>query len=117
MHSQLMLLLEIQDLHLQKSDLLTDPGEEGVEARHFNIEPDLAAAALDDKIQELKEELEPAIRNRCDRGFPTLGRMVVPVIGGVCYGCFVSIPTARTGEPNEGVETCENCGRFIYFLS
>jgi predicted nucleic acid-binding Zn-ribbon protein len=117
MDSQLMLLLEIQDLHLQKNDLLADPEEDGVEARHFKIELDTAAAALDDKIRELKEELEPAIRNRCDRGFPTLGRMVVPVIGGVCYGCFMSIPTARTGEPNQGVQTCENCGRFIYFLS
>jgi len=117
MHSQLMLLLEIQDLHLQKTDLLGERSEEGVEARHFHIEPDDVAAALDEKVRELKEQLEPAIRSRLERGFPTLGRMVVPVIGGVCYGCFVSIPTARTGEPNEGVQTCENCGRFIYVLS
>ncbi len=117
MDAQLMLLLEIQDLHLQKSSLLEEPGGEEVEEGHFKLDPREAARALDQKIGELKEKLDPAIRTRCERGFPTLGRMVVPVISGVCYGCFVSIPTSRGVEANQGVETCENCGRFIYVLS
>jgi predicted nucleic acid-binding Zn-ribbon protein len=112
-----MLLLEIQDLYLQKTALLDEPGFDSVQETHFHIDPQEAANALDQKIDELKEGLEPAIRNRCDRGFPTLGRMVVPVIGGVCYGCFVSIPTSRTTEANEEVQICESCGRFIYLLS
>ena len=114
MNQQLMLLLEIQDLHLQKAALLEEPGFDQVQATHFNIDPKAAADALDQKIAELQEGLEPAIQKRCERGFPTLGRMVVPVIAGVCYGCFVSIPTARTGDPEPGVEICESCGRFIY---
>jgi len=117
MNAQLMLLLEIQDLHLQKTALLEEPGFDSVQETHFNIDPKVAADALDEKIDELKSGLDPAIRNRCERGFPTLGRMVVPVIGGVCYGCFVSIPTSRTTDVNQGIETCESCGRFIYFLS
>jgi predicted nucleic acid-binding Zn-ribbon protein len=117
MNPQLMLLLEIQDLHLQKTALLEEPGFDSVQEKHFNIDPTVAAEALDEKINELKEGLEPAIRNRCDRGFPSLGRMVVPVIGGVCYGCFVSIPTSRTTEGNQGILSCESCGRFIYLLS
>ena len=116
MHPQLMLLLEIQDLHLQRAALLEEPGGDRLEANHFNIEPKVAATALDEKIQELMEGLDPAIHRRCERGLPALGRMVVPVIGGVCYGCFVSIPTARTGEENQAVQTCESCGRFIYIL-
>ncbi len=116
MNTQLMLLLEIQDLHLQKTALLEEPGLEQVEEEHFNIDPRVAAQALDEKINDLKEGLDPAIQQRCERGLPTLGRMLVPVIGGVCYGCFVSIPTSRTGDGNRGVETCENCGRFIYIL-
>ena len=115
MHPQLMLLLEIQDLHLQRTDLLGDPGVD--EVKHFNIDPATAAGLLDEKIQQLKLDLEPSIRQRCERGFPALGRMVVPVIGGVCYGCFVSIPTSRTEEVNQAVEICESCGRFIYVLS
>lgn len=117
MNPQLMLLLEIQDLYLQRAALLEEPGLEQVEENHFNIDPAVAAEALEEKIEELKEQLDPAIRQRCERGFPTLGRMVVPVIGGVCYGCFVSIPTSRTGETNQQVQICESCGRFIYVLN
>lgn len=116
MNPQLMLLLEIQDLHLQKTALLEEPGLDQMEVTHFNIDPIVAAKALDEKISELKMGLDPAIQRRCERGFPTLGRMVVPVIGGICYGCFVSIPTSRTGDPHKSVEICESCGRFIYIL-
>lgn len=116
MNSQLMLLLEIQDLHLQRTALLEEPGFNAVEEKHFKLDPKVAAEALDEKIGELKKRLDPAIQQRCERGFPTLGRMVVPVIGGVCYGCFVSIPTSRSGDANQGVEICESCGRFIYVL-
>jgi predicted nucleic acid-binding Zn-ribbon protein len=114
MNAQLMLLLEIQDLHLQKTALLEEPGFDQVQERHFHIDPKAAVEALEQKIAELKEGLEPAIQRRCERGFPTLGRMVVPVISGVCYGCFVSVPTARSGDPDPGIEICESCGRFLY---
>jgi len=117
MHPQVMLLLEIQDLHLQKTALLEEPELLEMERGQFRIDPLEAASALDEKIQELKEGLEPAIKNRCERGLPSLGRMVVPVIGGVCYGCFVSIPTFRGSGMNLAVQSCESCGRFIYFLS
>jgi predicted nucleic acid-binding Zn-ribbon protein len=116
MHPQLMLLLEIQDLYLQRTDLLEEPGVERVEADHFHLDLEKAAAALERKIEELKDRLAPGVRMRCERGFPTLGRMVVPVIDGVCYGCFVSIPTARTGDFNQTLRTCESCGRFIYLI-
>ena len=116
MNPQLMLLLEIQDLHLQRTALLEEPGFDTVQEEHFKLDPQVAAKALDEKIRELKGRLDPSIQHRCERGFPTLVRMVVPVIGGVCYGCFVSIPTSRTGEGIQGVEICESCGRFIYVL-
>ena len=117
MNAQLMLLLEIQDLHLLRTALLEEPGFEQVEEKHFNIDPRVAAESLDEKISELKRGLDPAIQRRCERGFPTLGRMVVPVIGGVCYGCFVSVPISRTSDGNRSVEICESCGRFIYVLT
>jgi predicted nucleic acid-binding Zn-ribbon protein len=116
MHPQLMLLLEIQDLHLQRGGLLEEPGGDRMEANHFNIDPEAAAMVLEEKIRELMETLDPAVQRRCERGLPALGRMVVPVIEGICYGCFVSIPTARTGDENQALQTCESCGRFIYIL-
>ena len=112
MNAQLMLLLEIQDLHLLRTSLL-----DLVEEKHFNIDSRVATEALDEEIGQLKSGLDPAIQRRCERGFPTLGRMVVPVIGGVCFGCFVSISTSRASDGNRSVETCESCGRFIYVLT
>ena len=117
MHPQLMLLLEIQDLYLQKTALMEEPELNAMETGQFSLNPQDAAKALDEKIEEIKAGLDPAIQSRCERGLPALGRMLVPVIGGICYGCFVSIPTSRTGEENEAIRTCESCGRFIYVLS
>ena len=117
MNAQLMLLLEIQDLHIHKTALLEEPGFDSVQVQHFHIDPEKAAAALDEKISELKKGLEPAIQTRFEKGFPTRGRMVVPVIGGVCYGCYVSIPTSRVGDGNRGVETCESCGNSFQKIS
>jgi predicted nucleic acid-binding Zn-ribbon protein len=116
MNAQLTLLLEIQDLHLQRTALLEEPGYDRVQEQHFKLDPQAAIEALDRKIGELREKLEPAIQQRCERGLPALGRMVVPVIDGVCYGCFVSIPTSRAVNSGQTLETCESCGRFIYVL-
>lgn len=87
-----------------------------METNDFHIDPEVAAGALEERIGDLMAQLEPAVRQRCERGLPALGRMLVPVIGGVCYGCFVSIPTARSGEVNQKLRACESCGRFIYVL-
>jgi predicted nucleic acid-binding Zn-ribbon protein len=45
-------------------------------------------------------------------------RVVVPVLSGVCYGCFVAAPTAWTSRagPNDQVTTCSHCGRFLYYV-
>ena len=115
MHPQLALLLELQDLTSQHRELVEGPGDD-LEAEHFNIDISHAAEQLENKIAEIEEELSPPMRSRYRRVAQSLGRVVVPVINGVCYGCFVSIATARAGEqdPNEALSTCEHCGRFIY---
>ncbi|HSR41847.1 MAG TPA: hypothetical protein VLL48_06740, partial [Longimicrobiales bacterium] len=66
-----------------------------------------------------EDELEPRILGRYRRVKGSVDRVVVPVINGVCYGCFVSIATAVAVEqdPNESVQSCETCGRFIYIVS
>ena len=119
MHPQLMLLLEIQDLHTQEKSFRATAGGTSVEEEHFHINVDEARAALEAKIQELVERLDPGIRGRYQRILESMQRAVVPVINGVCYGCFVSIPTATAGESDASAElmVCEHCGRFIYILS
>lgn len=119
MHPQLMLLLELQDLRAQRGALASRADVEGLEKEHFNIEVDEALERLDQKIAQLEDELERPIRGRYDRMRGSLDRAVVPVINGVCYGCFVSIPTAtfKDHDPNQEVRSCQHCGRFIYVLN
>ena len=117
MDPDLTTLLEIQDLKSQLKEL-SDPTAAGLQAEHFNVDLGEMARALETKIAELVNRLEPKVRRRYERTAASLERVVVPVIGGVCYGCFVSIATAKAGEeePNRELRTCESCGRFIYVV-
>jgi predicted nucleic acid-binding Zn-ribbon protein len=120
-HPQLMLLMEIQDLRAQRRELASDE-ESGLgeqEKKHFHIDPAEALDRLDLKIRELEGQLSLSVRARYDRIVPHRDRVVVPVIAGVCYGCFVSIPTATVGDRgvHEDLQSCESCGCFIYVLS
>jgi len=119
MHPQLMLLLELQDLRAQHRELAGDEGAAPVEVEHFNIDRDEARTTLGEKIEELEDRLSPSIRSRYNRIAPNRERVVVPVINGVCYGCFVSIATATVGDQgvHQLVQSCENCGSFIYVAS
>ncbi len=119
MHPQLMLLMELQDLRSQHRELEKDDGSAPVEREHFHIDPAEARAQLAEKISELEERLDPQVRARYERIRPQRERVVVPVINGVCYGCFVSIATATVGdqEVHQELQSCENCGSFIYVVS
>ena len=117
MHPQLELLLELQDLRAQSRALAKESLRE-VEQELFDLTPDEARATLDEKIVELADQLETDVRSRYDAIEGTLERVVVPVLNGVCYGCFVATPTAwssRSG-PNESVTSCSHCGRFLYYV-
>jgi uncharacterized protein len=115
MHPHLETLLQLQDLKSQRRELAEDEGERQVEEQEFKVDIEEALQEIDRKIEELEAELPPAVRSRYGR-LSTGGRAVVPMIGGICYGCFVSIPTAITAEVvlHSGLLTCDNCGRFLY---
>lgn len=117
MHSQLMLLMEIQDLRSQLKEITS--GAEELEAEHFNVDVDEARKQLQAKIDELVDRLDDPVRRRYDQIAPQRERVVAPVINGVCYGCFVSIPTAAVGEQEtrQTLQTCQHCGVFIYVAS
>lgn len=119
MHPQLMLLLELQDLRSQREALESESDIEQVETEHFNIDTNEALEELDRKISELEDDLEDQVRTRYDRVRKSMERVVVPVINGACYGCFVTIPTAtyKDHDPNDEVRACQHCGRFIYVLT
>lgn len=119
MSDALTTLLEVQDLRSKLREMQDETSQLGaVEETHFNVDPAVFREQLEAKIAALVEALEPKLRRRYDQVAGRLDRVVVPVINGVCYGCFVSIATAHAGEekPNETLRTCESCGRFIYVL-
>jgi len=117
MHPQLELLLELQDLHTQRRALHDEPLRDMEEAV-FDLRPDEALVLLDSKITELIGRLDSGIQSRYLNIIETLGRAVVPVLNGICYGCFVATPTAWSSEAgrNESVGVCAHCGRFLYYV-
>lgn len=114
MHPQLEKLLELQDMKSQRGELVEQSAGRAVEEEVFGISADEALGQLDEKIGEVEESLDPAVRNRYRRVAGSRGRFIVPVINGTCFGCFVSIPTAVASERNEALRYCDNCGRFLY---
>lgn len=118
MNKQLELLLQIQDLKTQRRELTEADAGRQVEVEEFNVDVGEAVDDLDDKIAGMEEKLSPAVAGRYRLIAKGRGRAVVPVINGICYGCFVSIPTAVASHAstNEEMQQCDNCGRFIYVI-
>ncbi|MDE2719659.1 hypothetical protein [Candidatus Palauibacter polyketidifaciens] len=116
MDQQLELLLEIQDLRMQRREL-TD-GSTDLEAEVFDVKIEDAIRSLDEKVEELAAKLTRGIRERYRRIADKAPRVVAPVINGICYGCFVAVSTARASEADRNlrVESCEYCGCFLYHV-
>lgn len=118
MHPQLEILLELQDLKGQKREMEQTADEETsveIEKQVFHVQPEEAAAKLQSKIEEMEDSLEPEVMNRYRLISSRRSRTVVPVLNGVCYGCFVAMPTAMIRD-NEDIRWCEHCGSFVYFV-
>lgn len=117
MHPQLEILLQIQDLKTQCRELgESDTVERRVEEDEFHIDVEGAVQELNHRIAEMEDQLTPAVRSRYRRIASGRGRAVAPVVSGICYGCFVSIPTAvaSKGAHNDQIRHCDHCGRFLY---
>lgn len=117
MDAQLETLLEMQDLRSQKK-ALEQEGVREVESEVFDMRIEEAAEKVEEKVLELEGRLEPAVRSRYRRLVGTHERTVVPVVEGICYGCFMAVPTAWASDVdrNETLDVCDNCGRFLYHL-
>ena len=117
MHTQLEMLLEIQDLKTQRRELEEQSGQ-SMEREVFNVPSEEAIAQLDEKIGEMLGGLDARVRSRYERLASRNTRPVVPVIKGTCYGCFVSVPTALSSDAdrNEELRFCDHCGRILYLI-
>jgi predicted nucleic acid-binding Zn-ribbon protein len=117
MHPQLEILLELQDLKAQKREI-EEAAEEHtreIESEVFQVKPENAVAHLEDKIDEMEETLEPEVLKRYRLIADRRPRAVVPVLSGMCYGCFMEMPTSMI-KTNDEIRWCEHCGSFVYFV-
>ena len=116
MHEELETLLEMQDLHMQRR-ALEEGGVRDLETGLFEISAEQAIDALDAKVNELEQRLPKPVRERFRSLIGAHRRAVVPVLAGVCYGCFVAVPTswAADADPNDKLNLCQSCGHFQYY--
>ena len=118
MHPHLETLLEIQDLKPQRRELADAGADREVQESVFGLGVDDALRQIDEKMTEMEATLPPQVRSRYQRMSARQTRVVVPVIRGTCYGCFVQVPTALASDAdrNEEIRSCQNCGRFLYLI-
>jgi predicted nucleic acid-binding Zn-ribbon protein len=117
MHPQLEILLELQDLKAQKREMeeAAEQYTREIESEVFQVKPEDAVAHLQGKIDEMEGTLEPEVLKRYRLIAGRRPRAVVPVLQGMCYGCFMDMPTAVV-KTNEEIRWCEHCGSFVYFV-
>ena len=117
MHHQLELLLELQDLKAQRRELeeAVEEHSHDIERKVFRVKPKDAVAELTSKIKEMEGTLDTEVGKRYRLIAGRGPRPVVPVLNGMCYGCFMAVPTA-TVKTNDEIRWCEQCGAFIYFV-
>jgi predicted nucleic acid-binding Zn-ribbon protein len=113
MHPQLELLIRLHDMELMLKES-EELAAAGVEVK-FKLED---MEKLEEARQRLVTSIEPEHMNHYEKLGPK-GRPVVPVVDGICYGCFMRLPTevATQTERNAKVSTCMNCGRFLYWVN
>ncbi len=71
-----------------------------------------------EKTREVEASLvDPILLARYQKAFERYkGQGVVKVVGGVCYGCFMTVPPQLYNQvlAKGTVHNCPNCGRIIY---
>ena len=113
LHPELEILLEIQDLQTLRRDV----GATQNAAAAMPTDQGEYAERLSERIAEREARLSPRTQSTYRRIAKRHERVVAPVLNGVCYGCFVHVPTGsdQARDRNAELRNCESCGRYIYY--
>ncbi len=116
MNPQLKLLTMLHDLDLLLRELKNKEAREAEEKHGFKLVDH--SHELTQAREELVSKLDSVLLKRYELLMNKYGRAVVPVVHGVCYGCFILLPTAEAyqKDKNERVNNCSNCGRYLYWI-
>ena len=68
--------------------------------------------------KDVVKKLDPQLLKRYELLMGKYGRAVAHVVHGVCFGCYMLLPTAEAykQDKNDRVSNCSNCGRFLYWI-
>ncbi len=116
MHRQLELLVMLHDLDL----LLRECKDE--KKRQEESELGFEMAEHHDELINARKtiirQLDSEVLTRYEKLLGRYDRAVAPVIDGICYGCYMRMPTsvAIGKSRNEMIHVCGNCGRFLYWV-
>lgn len=115
-NNQLMLLIALQDIDEMIREAKDPERSQALKGMGFKVQN---LEALTTSRQKLAAQLDKRALRLYERVASRFGRAVVPVEGQICLGCFMGVPTKNIGHSSERedrVETCENCGRILYWL-
>ncbi|MDD3804062.1 MAG: C4-type zinc ribbon domain-containing protein [bacterium] len=117
MNNQLQLLIQLSDLDTQLEELKNERIRGKEESLGFKVQ---AKEAEIKKFRDtLRKKIGSDLLNQYDRIIKRYKiRAVAQVNDGVCYGCFMALPTSYVSEAdrNNKIITCPNCGRILFWI-
>jgi len=114
MTNKLQALVALQDLDLMIREAKDPESATQEEELGFSLS---GVDKLERTRDRLAKQVDEQLLQRYERMSRRFTRVVVPIEGRVCLGCFMGLPTANRRNIDPGtVELCENCGRILYRL-
>jgi len=117
MNNQLQILIQLSDLDTQLEELKNERIKNKEESLGFKVQ------AKETEIKKFRDSLRKRISsemlNQYDRILKRYKmRAVAQVNDGVCYGCFMALPTSYVSEldRNNKIITCPNWGRILFWI-
>ena len=105
-------VLQLHDVDL----LLSDARNAKTAARLKKLGLELGpTATLERTRAKLLAGLDRRWVNHYERAMRRYGRAVAVVRERVCQGCFITLPTSASPNPDVSLTLCESCGRILYW--
>jgi hypothetical protein len=116
MIKELELLIMLHDIDIMIKEVTDE--EIAAEAKDLGFEID-RLDYLNKAREDLTSEIDRDLLRHYQRIYRKYGRAIVPVVKGACTGCFVRLPISLVSgiKQNDRIVSCENCGRFLYYVS
>jgi predicted nucleic acid-binding Zn-ribbon protein len=115
MNPQLQVLIALQDILLMIREAKDPSQKKALDKIGLKMDN---LSSLESTRTGLESQLSLSVLGEYNRVRQRYGRIVAPVIGGICYGCFMKIPSAidTAEDRNNSLIRCENCGMFLYWV-